>query len=111
MIKRKAKRKDVHLQAWLYAGERYYAGTIENISVDGIYVQFITAPTESAKDFLPVSQFRLELQLPSGTKLAINCESRWINIYITPPDSIVNRLGIQLIDSPQELKDYVSSLP
>ena len=101
-VNRASERKVVNLVAELSAGENTYSGTIENISIDGLYIQFTTEPTKSAKDFLPTTKFNIKFQLPSGDNMELECESRWINIYTEPPDSIVNHLGIQIIDPPQE---------
>ena len=109
-VNRAVERKIVDLEAELLAGGHSYTGTIENISSDGLYIQFTTEPTKSAKDFLPTSKLVIKFQIPSGEKIDLTCESRWINIYQVPPDSVVNNLGILIIDPPQILKDFVDTL-
>lgn len=109
-VNRAVERKIVNLEAEAEAGGHSYTGTIENISTDGLYIQFTTEPTKSAKDFLPISKLIIKFQIPSGEKIELACESRWINIYQEPPDSIVNNLGIRIIDPPQILKDFVDTL-
>ena len=109
-VNRAYERKVVNLEADVLAGGHNYTGTIENISTDGLYIQFTTEPTKNAKDFLPIAKINISFQLPSGEKIDLNCESRWINIYTEPPDSVVNHLGIQIIDPPQTLKDFVDTL-
>ena len=109
-VNRAYERKVVNLEAEVMAGDNSYTGTIENISTDGLYLQFTTEPTKSAKDFLPTSKFNIIFHLPSGDKMDLACESRWINIYTEPPDSLVNNLGIKIIDPPQVLKDFVDTL-
>ena len=109
-VNRAYERKVVDLEAEVLAGGHTYSGIIENISTDGLYIQFTTEPTKSAKDFLPISRLIISFQLPSGEKVELTCESRWINIYTEPPDSVVNHLGIQIIDPPQTLKDFVDTL-
>ena len=109
-VNRGSDRKVINLEADVLAGGHAYTGTIENISTDGIYIQFRTEPTKSAKDFLPVARITINFELPSGDKLELDCESRWINIYTEPPDSVVNHLGIQILDPPQKLKDFINTL-
>ena len=109
-VNRATERMVVNLEAEVLAGGNTYSGTIENISTDGLYIQFVTEPTKSVKDFLPTTRFNIKFQLPSGDKINLDCESRWINIYTEPPDSVVNHLGIQIIDPPQKLKDFVDTL-
>ena len=109
-VNRAYERKIVNLEAEVLAGGHTYSGIIENISSDGIYIQFTTEPTKSAKDFLPKARFNIMFKLPSGEKIDLACESRWINIYTEPPDSVVNNLGIQILDPPQELKNFVDTL-
>ena len=106
----RAARKVVNLEVEVSAGDHNYTGTIENISTDGLYIQFTTEPTKSAKDFLPTSKLIIKFQIPSVEKIDLNCESRWINIYQVPPDSVVNNLGILILDPPQKLKDFVDTL-
>jgi hypothetical protein len=109
-VNRAYERKLVNLEAKVLAAGHIYSGIIENISSDGLYIQFTTEPTKSAKDFLPKARFNIMFQLPSGKKIDLACESRWINIYTEPPDSVVNNLGIQILDPPQTLKDFVDTL-
>ncbi len=108
---RGSERKVVNMDVELVAGDHTYTGTIENISADGLYIQFTTEPTKSAKDFLPTSKFNIKLTLPSGENLELACESKWINIYQEPPDDVVNHLGIQIIDPPEKLKEFIETLP
>ena len=110
-VNRASERKTVNLKAEVLAGGNTYSGVIENISSDGLYIQFTTEPTKSAKDFLPKSKFHIIFQIPAGEKFELTCESRWINIYTEPPDSVVNNLGIQIIEPPEELKAFVEALP
>lgn len=110
-LNRASERKAVNLRADVVAGRKTYTGIIENISSDGLYIQFTTEPTKSAKDFLPTNRINIIFQVPGGEKFELTCESRWINIYTEPPDSVVNNLGIQIIDPPEALKAYVESLP
>ena len=109
-VNRSAERMVVNLEAELLAGGHTYTGTIENISTDGLYIQLITEPTKSAKDFLPTARINIRFQIPSGEKVDLACESRWINIYVEPPDSVVNHLGVHILDLPRELKDFVDTL-
>ena len=109
-VNRATERKAVNIKAEILAGERSYDGTIENVSIDGLYIQYITGPTKSSKDFLPISSVKVRFKFPSGEKVELVCETRWINIYAEPPDSVVNHLGIQIILPPEGLKDFVDTL-
>jgi hypothetical protein len=81
MEKRKSKRLAVNLRATLLSGGNKYAGTIENISMDGIFMHMATAPAQSAKDFVPSTEIQLKFQPVQGNHLDLRCNVRWLHIH------------------------------
>jgi hypothetical protein len=115
--KRGAERKLVTIEAEIVSGKNRYKGRIENISLDrlymrfGLYIQFATALDVNLNDFLPTNKVIIKFKIPSGEEFELECESMWINIHQMPPHSMVNQLGIQSIDPPEKLKEFVKTLP
>jgi hypothetical protein len=116
--KRSGERKPVTIEAEIISGKNRYKGRIENISLDklymrfGIYMQFATALDVNLNDFLPPSKVIIKFKIPSGEEFELKCESMWINIHQVPPHSLVNKLGMQVIeDPPEKLRKFVKKLP
>ena len=115
--KRGAVRKPVTIEAEIISGKNRYKGRIGNISLNiymkvGLFIQFATDLDASLNDFLPPSKFIIKFKIPSGEEFELKCESMWINIHQVPPHSLVNKLGMQVIeDPPEKLRKFVKKLP
>ena len=114
--KRCGERKLVTIDAEIVSGKDRYKGRIGNISLNiymkvGLFIQFATDMDASLNDFLPPSKVIIKFEIPSGEEFELKCESMWINIHQVPPHSLVNKLGMQIIDAPEKLKKFVKKLP
>ena len=114
--KRSAERKPVTIEAEIVSGKNRYKGRIGNISLNlykqvGLFIRFATDLDASLNDFLPPSKVIIKFKIPSGEEFELKCKSMWINIHQVPPHSLVNQLGIQIIDPPEKLKEFAKSLP
>jgi hypothetical protein len=96
----------VDLPAEIICGERRYAGSIENLSVEGAYV--VTAPLKSPSGISPDAIIEMRIHLPSGEKLNLNCKIKWS--YLTPPHGYTNSIGLEILDPPPEYKEYLKAL-
>jgi hypothetical protein len=47
-----------------------------------------------------------DLQNNSGETLNLNCEVKWLHTYKTSPHDLTNGMGIEIIDTPQEYRDF-----
>ena len=99
MESRRSNRKIVDWPAEIIAADQRYAGSIENISPEGIYI--VTAPTQSFRDFAVDSFVNLRFSLPSGENLSLKCRIKWS--FQTPPHGYTNSLGLEIIDPPSYL--------
>jgi len=106
MEKRSLKRKIVTLKAEIVSCGKSYAGFIENISEDGIYM--ITAPTETEISFLTGTTLGLKFQLPSGGTQNLHCKVMWS--YKTPPHGLTHSIGMEIINPPPEYKEFLKTL-
>ena len=110
-------RKLVTIDAEIVSGKDRYKGRIGNISLNiymevGLFIQFATDMDASLNDFLPPSKVIIKFEIPSGEEFELKCESMWINIHQVPPHSLVNKLGMQVIeDPPEKLRKFVKKLP
>ena len=110
-------RKFATIDAEIVSGKDRYKGRIGNISLNiymkvGLFIQFATDMDASLNDFLPPSKVIIKFEIPSGEEFELKCESMWINIYQEPPHSLVNKLGMQVIeDTPEKLKKFIKKLP
>ena len=108
---RRSIRKVVSLEAEITAGTNSYMGHIENISTDGLYILFSTDPKTSENDFLPASRVTVKFELPAGEAVELECESKWINRFPESSHNMINQLGIQVINSPATLEEFIDRLP
>lgn len=106
MERRRSKRILVSLKAELISGDVSYAGIIENLSEEGIYMR--TLPTKAATDFTPETKHELKFQLPSGETINLHCKVKWS--YKTPPHGLTNSVGMEIIDPPPEYKEFLKTL-
>ena len=114
--KRCGERKLVTIDTEIVSGKDRYKGRIGNISLNiymkvGLFIQFATDMDASLNDFLPPSKVIIKFEIPSGEEFELKCESMWINIHQVPPHSLVNKLGMKVIDPPEKLKKFVKKLP
>ncbi len=106
MEKRACKRFPVSLEAKLTSGYINYAAFVGNLSEYGLYV--ITVHTENPKDLNPKIRLELQFQLPSGETLKLNCRKKWA--YKITQNSLINNIGMEILNPPLEYKEFLSTL-
>ena len=106
MGKRRSKRIRVNLKAKCISVDVNQAVFVENVSEEGVLIQ--TAPVNTKVDFISGIPVELQIQLPSGETLNLNCEIRWA--YKNPPDGLTSSVGMQIIDPPSKYKEFVKNL-
>jgi hypothetical protein len=107
MEKRRFKRKPTRLKAEFVSGGVRYAGYIENISEEGLFMT--TDPTKTAIDFTPAIPRRLMFQLPDGEKIQVKCDVRWFYTK-TSPRGLIFTMGIRIIKPPKEFKKALKDI-
>lgn len=78
---------------------------IEDISETGI--KMITAPYME-NDFTPSKDLDLELELSNGDTIDLNCHVKWF--YDNPSNDHSSSVGLEIIDPPQEYKEFVKAI-
>lgn len=106
MEAKRSKRAILDIPAEIINEDKRRAGTIENLSDEGIYV--VAAPTKSEKDFPPGRGLEIRFRLPSGEKLDLHCTVQWS--YLTPPHGYTFSIGLKIIDPPLIYQEALKSL-
>ncbi len=103
-MKRRQIRTPVNVKAELVSGLGNYKGSIMDLSDDGLYL--VTEPTKASTDFIPGNSVNVKFQTHSGKNLTLNCEVAWLHIHKTPPYGLTNEMGVGIIDTPQEYREF-----
>ena len=106
MKAKRSKRAILEIPAEIITGDKRLAGTIENLSNNGMYI--VTAPAKSEKDFFPGTEIEIRFRLPSGEKLALHCKIKWS--YLTPPHGYTFSIGLKIKDPPLSYHEALQSL-
>lgn len=106
MEARRHKRLIVRLPAEITAENTHIAGSIENLSDEGLYL--ITAPTKISLNFESEVPVDLLITFPSGEKINLTCRVKWS--YETPPHGYTNSLGLEIIETPSEYIEALKTL-
>ena len=106
MEARQFKRAILDIPAEIITEDKRRAGTIENLSDEGIYV--VAAPAKSEKDFFPGTELEIRFQLPSGEKLSLHCVIKWS--YLTPPHGYTFSIGLKITDPPLTYQESLKTL-
>ena len=107
MEKRRHDRIIESLEAELVSFGTTYSCVVMNFSAEGLYI--VTATANSIVEIAPSTVLQLKCKLPSGENLSMDCRVIW---FQTKPSShgVAFSLGLEIVDPPQEYKDFVSSL-
>jgi hypothetical protein len=108
MEKRCFKRKPVSLDAELISNGTSYPGFIESISEHGLHV--IAASKKSVTSFIPETIINIKIQSPSGKKVNLNCEIRWVHINKTPIHGLTYRMGSEILKQPPGYMKFIDTL-
>ena len=105
---RRSRRIDHDLDAEVKSGGNGYAGFIENISREGLFV--VASHFEHVKDFVTGAVISVDFQTPAGTEMALSCEIKRMSINREPIAGSVYFLGLEIIDPPLEYDEFYESL-
>jgi hypothetical protein len=92
----------VGLEAEFFSISSAHTAFIENISEYGMYAK--VASDRNIDNNTPPSCINLRLQLPAGNSLKLNCKKVWSSKNTA--NSLIERIGIQIIDPPDEYRDF-----
>ncbi len=105
--RRHTERTAVNLDAELISDGVSYAGTLENLSEDGIFIK--TAHTKNAIDFTPGKIFQVKFQPSPGETLNLSCEAIWFYTE-TSSMGLIFSIGMKIINVPQRYKEFLEVL-
>jgi len=107
MVDRIRKRIPVLLDGEFVSHSGHCTAIINNISENGIYVK--TPLNERGKNSqLESNNLFLILPLPTGDFVRLNCTKKWS--YQISPGSMIEHIGIEIINPPEQYKKYYKSL-
>jgi hypothetical protein len=106
MEARRHKRLIVTLPAEITADDTHIAGSIENLSDEGLYM--VTAPSKASLNFKSEAPVELSITFPSGEKIHLTCKVKWS--YPTPPHGYTNSLGLEIIENSAAYKEALQTL-
>jgi hypothetical protein len=106
--KRRHIRVDYRVNAEITYGDKSYRGNIENISESGIFK--VAFPEKEIVDLIPGSPLVVKFQGPSGEDFNLNCLIKWLRIYTISPFALKYNMGIEIVNAPQEYRDFVEQL-
>lgn len=106
MEKRSAKRHNIDFKAELLYSGKYYAGVVENISENGLYMT--AYPLNTDLDFTSGEALELKFQLSSREVISLPCEVKWS--YKNPPHGLTCNIGAEIVESPLEYIEFIKSL-
>lgn len=104
--RRRSKRRTAHFQSVILSSGNSYAGSIENVSEDGLgYIMSTFNP--ALKNLLPADSIRVIILFPSGDTLNLNCEIIW-----TTPECESEKfcIGMKVKDPPSKYREFLKSL-
>ncbi|TNF53614.1 PilZ domain-containing protein [bacterium] len=106
MEKRAYQRIPVSFEADILSTYRDSATFIGNLSPHGLYL--IAAHMVGDKDLACTSEIDLYFKTHTGEKLNLHCKRRWS--YAITPNSLINRIGMEIIDPPEKYKEFLNIL-
>lgn len=82
-----------------------YEAFVENISDGGMYVSIAHIMNED--HISPDTKLHLKVQLPSGQMILLNCRKIWSERKT--PHSLIERIGMEIIDPPEEFIQFIEN--
>ncbi len=106
MEKRRFRRIFTGFNAEFISGNKSYAGTISDLSENGVGVYVKTTPVENAIDCTPGTTLQLKFQPIPGETLCLDCTVKWLHTKKSPPHGLTNSIGMEIVDPPWDQSKY-----
>jgi hypothetical protein len=103
MERRRSKRIAVILDAEIILNEISYAGFIENISKEGIFMRIL--PAEKQIECTTGTKLELKIKPTDEEILKLHCSVIWVEKI--SPDSLANNIGLEIINPSSEYEDLL----
>lgn len=108
MEKRRSSRIGCRVRAEYILVNKRYKGFIENFSREGILKTIYNNQQELY--ISPGTSLVVSFRTPSGGKLDLKCEVRWIRHDPDMPFGIKHYIGMEIQNPPQKYKDFIQEL-
>ena len=109
MERRRAKRKNVRIDAEITAGRVSYAGVVENLAEHGIGIETDSKNLLSdSTPFHPGAEFEVRFQTPTGEEIKLQCKVVWS--FQEAPYGLKRQTGMEIIFPPPDYLDFYRDL-
>jgi len=108
MERRCFKRIDTKIRAEVTIDSKYYKGSIENISEEGLF-EIVFVEVE-VSDFTPEKILGVKFHNPSGENLDLKCKIVWLRLNRDNPARLKYCMGMEIISPPESYKKFVTAL-
>jgi hypothetical protein len=105
---RSFKRVDSNINAEVTIDSKYYEGSIENLSEEGLFEIFFSVV--EVTDFTPKKILKVKFHKPSGEDLDLKCKVVWLRLNRDNLARLEYRIGMEIISPPVTYKKYVKTL-
>ena len=102
------KRIDYKISAEVSIDGKYYEGSIETLSEEGLFEIVFTEVEVS--DFNPDNILVVKFNEPSGEKFDLQCKTVWLRLNRNNSASIKYCMGMEIISPPESYKKFVKTL-
>ena len=108
MEKRRFKRIDSKIRAEVTIDSKFYEGTIDNLSEEGLFeIVFIEL---EVSDFTPDKILGVKFNKPSGEDLDLQCKIVWLRLNKDNLGNLMYCMGMEIISPPASYKKFVKTL-
>jgi hypothetical protein len=108
MERKSLKRIDTKINAEVSIDGKYYEGSINTFSEDGLF-EIVFAEVE-VSDFKPDKILRVIFNKPSGEKYNLQCKVVWFRLNKDDLDRLKYCMGMEIISPPATYKKFVKTL-
>jgi hypothetical protein len=102
------KRTDITIRAEIKTDSKYYEGSVENLSEEGLFeISFIDI---EVSDFVPEKILVATFHNPSGEDLHVQCKIIWLRLNKDNSGRLTYCMGMEIILPHSGYKDFLKSL-
>lgn len=105
--RRRSQRVVFQLEAESILKNANYKGTIENFSREGMMK---VIPNGRLLNILPGTKLHVTFETPSGTKLHLQCEVRWVLHFSNMPFGLRHHVGLKIQNPTRKYMEFVHNL-
>ena len=104
----RSKKIDNMINAEVKIDGKYYEGSIDNLSEEGLF-EIVFTDIEKT-DFTLKKNFRVKFHRPSEEDFDLKCQIIWLRLNRDNPARLKYCMGMEIISPPESYKKYVKTL-